>query len=97
MRGLADEMRHALAGNRDLDAFAEMLHEGWCLKRSLGFGICDVKVDAWYQAARKADAQAGKLLGAKGGFLLLMALTKGMSLFEKHWADPGRLSFRLRD
>ena len=36
MRDLADEMRKAIAGAGDLDAFAELLHQGWELKRSLG-------------------------------------------------------------
>ena len=39
MRDLADEMRRAIAGAGDLDAFAELLHQGWELKKSLGFGI----------------------------------------------------------
>ena len=39
LRDLADEMRHALAGEGDLDRFAALLHEGWELKRSLGSGI----------------------------------------------------------
>ena len=74
MRDLADAMRHALAGDGDLDEFARLLHAGWELKRSLGFGISNPEVDAWYAAAREAGAQGGKLLGAGGGgFLFLMA------------------------
>ena len=74
MRDLADAMRQALAGREDLDEFARLLHVGWELKRSLGFGISNPKVDAWYDAARRAGAQGGKLLGAGGGgFLLVLA------------------------
>ncbi len=39
MRDLAQEMRLALGGGGGLDEFARLLHEGWELKRSLGFGI----------------------------------------------------------
>ena len=74
MRDLADQMRQALAGDGDLDRFAALLHEGWELKRSLGCGISNDRVDEWYEAARRAGAAGGKLLGAGGGgFLLLMA------------------------
>ena len=48
MRDLADEMRHALAGEGDLDRFASLLHEGWELKRSLGCGISNDQVNEWY-------------------------------------------------
>lgn len=74
MRDLAQEMRGALGGRGDIDAFGRLLHEGWELKRSLGFGISGAQIDGWYEAARKAGAQGGKLLGAGGGgFMLLMA------------------------
>src|SRR5262249_31483783 len=74
MRELAGKMRLALTGDGDLDRFAALLHEGWELKRSLGFGISNDQVNDWYEAARKAGAAGGKLLGAGGGgFLLLLA------------------------
>ena len=53
MRDLAGEMRWALTGDGDLDRFASLLHEGWELKRSLGFGISNDRVNEWYEAARK--------------------------------------------
>ncbi len=74
MRDLATKMRLALTGDGDLDLFASLLHEGWELKRSLGFGISNDQINTWYDAARKAGATGGKLLGAGGGgFLLLVA------------------------
>ncbi len=56
-----------MTGDGDLDQFAALLHEGWELKRSLGFGISNDQVNEWYEAARKAGAVGGKLLGAGGG------------------------------
>jgi len=74
MRDLAGGMRDCLAGPGDVDEFERLLHEGWERKRSLGFGISNHGIDEWYEAARRAGARAGKLLGAGGGgFLLLMA------------------------
>ena len=72
MRDLADEMRHAVAGEGDLDRFAALLHEGWELKRSLGCGISSDQIDEWYLTARRAGAAGGKLLGAGGGGFLLL-------------------------
>ncbi len=76
IRGLAGAMRDTLteASRPDLDLFAELLHEGWQLKRSLVSGISNDTVDEWYEKARRAGARGGKLLGAGGGgFLLIMA------------------------
>ena len=73
MRDLAGEMRITM-GKGDLNEFGELLHQGWELKRSLGFGITNAGVDEWYNAARENGAMGGKLLGAGGGgFLMVMA------------------------
>ena len=60
MRDLSAKMRLPLTGEGDLDQFAALLHEGWELKRSLGFGISNDQVNEWYEAARKAGAPGGK-------------------------------------
>lgn len=96
MRDLADAMRHALAGTADLDEFARLLHEGWLLKRSLGFGISTAAVDEWYEAARKAGAQGGKLLGAGGGgFLLVMAPPERHDAIREALGRPQELRFDI--
>jgi D-glycero-alpha-D-manno-heptose-7-phosphate kinase len=96
MRDLADEMRHALAGAGDLDAFAELLHRGWELKRSLGFGISSGAIDAWYEAARRAGAQGGKLLGAGGGgFLLLVARPDRHEAIREALGRPREVDFSI--
>jgi len=96
MRDLADEMRRALAGDGDLDGFAAMLHEGWELKRSLGFGISNDRVDQWYEAARRNGATGGKLLGAGGGgFLLLVAPAWRHRAIREALGRPQELPFRV--
>ena len=96
MRDLADEMRRALAGAGDLDAFADLLHAGWELKRSLGFGISFPQIDEWYEAARRNGAQGGKLLGAGGGgFLLLMAPPWRHRAIREALGRPRELPFRI--
>jgi D-glycero-alpha-D-manno-heptose-7-phosphate kinase len=96
MRDLAAEMRGSLSGEGDLGRFARLLHEGWELKRSLGFGISNDQVDEWYQAARKAGAEGGKLLGAGGGgFLLLIAAPWRHRAIREALGRPRELPFRI--
>jgi D-glycero-alpha-D-manno-heptose-7-phosphate kinase len=96
LRNLANEMRHALAGQGDLDRFAALLHEGWELKRSLGCGITSDQIDEWYTAARRAGAGGGKLLGAGGGgFLLLIAPPWRHRAIREALGRPRELPFRM--
>jgi D-glycero-alpha-D-manno-heptose-7-phosphate kinase len=54
--------------------FGELLHRAWELKKTLSGGITTPAIDEAYNAARKAGAIGGKILGAGGrGFLLLFA------------------------
>lgn len=70
---LAYELRDELQNNR-ADAVGEILHENWMLKKSVTAGISTPAIDSWYEAARKAGAIGGKILGAgAGGFLMLYA------------------------
>lgn len=78
-----DTLRHMVQLARDLrgelqrdnlDAFGDILHAGWELKRSITAEISSSEIDAWYAAARRAGATGGKLLGAgSGGFLMFYA------------------------
>jgi D-glycero-alpha-D-manno-heptose-7-phosphate kinase len=66
---LRDELQ-----NNNPGAVGEILHENWVLKKSVTNGISTPTIDAWYDAARKAGAIGGKILGAgAGGFLMLYA------------------------
>jgi D-glycero-alpha-D-manno-heptose-7-phosphate kinase len=96
MRDLADEMRKSIAGAGDLDAFADLLHQGWELKRSLGFGISGQQVDEWYEAARRNGATGGKLLGAGGGgFLLVLAPPWRHRAIREALGRPKELPFKI--
>jgi D-glycero-alpha-D-manno-heptose-7-phosphate kinase len=96
MRDLAGQMRQVIAGSGDLDEFAALLHEGWELKRSLGFGISQQQIDDWYSAARKAGAQGGKLLGAGGGgFLFLLAPPERHDAIRQALGRPREITFDI--
>jgi D-glycero-alpha-D-manno-heptose-7-phosphate kinase len=49
------------------DHFGELLHEHWTRKRVLASKMTDERIDEIYEAARKAGALGGKLIGAGGG------------------------------
>ncbi len=50
-----------------IDKYGEMLHEHWMNKRKLASNMADSAIDEHYEAARKAGAIGGKLMGAGGG------------------------------
>lgn len=96
MRDLAWEMAKTVSGKADLNDFAKLLHEGWELKRSLGFGISDERIDRWYNAARGLGALGGKLLGAGGGgFLLLYAPPDRHEKIREALDRPRELEFKI--
>jgi D-glycero-alpha-D-manno-heptose-7-phosphate kinase len=73
-----------------------LLHEGWELKRSLGFGISNAGIDAWYTTACEAGAIGGKLLGAGGGgFLLLFAPPERHPGILEALGNPRVLPFQI--
>ena len=85
--GMVDQAIQILAGGSDLTAFGRLLHETWDAKRSLSRHVSNSAIDDIYQAARRAGAIGGKLLGAGGGgFMLLFAAP----------SDHARIRERLR-
>ncbi|HLP86130.1 MAG TPA: hypothetical protein VK157_17385 [Phycisphaerales bacterium] len=96
MRDLASEMRGVISGRGNLDEFSRLLHVGWELKRSMGFGISDPVIDEMYAAARKAGAQGGKLLGAGGGgFVFLLAPPEKHDAIREAVGKPRELKFEV--
>ncbi len=98
MRDLATEMKSVISSGSgsSIDEFADLLHQGWLLKKSLGFGISNSRIDQWYQAAIAAGAQGGKLLGAGGGgFLLLVAPPEKHQAIRNALGNPRELPFEI--
>jgi D-glycero-alpha-D-manno-heptose-7-phosphate kinase len=70
---LARQLKAELQKN-NLDAFGEIIHENWELKKGLAGQISTRVIDDWYIKARKQGAIGGKLLGAgTGGFMMFYA------------------------
>lgn len=73
MVGLTYHLRDELQ-NGNVASFGAILDENWNLKRSLSDGVSTADIDEWYDLARRAGAEGGKILGAgSGGFLMLYA------------------------
>jgi D-glycero-alpha-D-manno-heptose-7-phosphate kinase len=93
MTQLAEEGARWLADGISIVRFGELLHESWMLKRSLA-DVSLPAIDAAYEAARKAGASGGKLLGAgQGGFLLFIARPETHERIQA--ALPGMLPLKV--
>ncbi len=80
MRILVDLVKEGLtilSGERSLEGFGELLHEGWLVKRGLSKSVSNSHVDEMYEEARAAGAIGGKLLGAGGGGFLCLFVPPG--------------------
>lgn len=95
MVALAEQMKAELQRNK-AGAFGEIIHEGWCLKKSLTGGISTDQIDTWYAKARKAGAVGGKLLGAgAGGFLMFYAPPEKHEAITKSLGKLRRMDFKF--
>jgi D-glycero-alpha-D-manno-heptose-7-phosphate kinase len=72
MLEMVDEGEKILASTGSLRDFGRLLDNAWQRKRSLSSKIAPAMVNEMYDAARKAGADGGKLLGAGGGGFMLI-------------------------
>jgi D-glycero-alpha-D-manno-heptose-7-phosphate kinase len=70
IKALGHETRRILLAGA-LDSYGEMLDDHWTQKRRLAAAMSDGVIDEHYQAARRAGALGGKLMGAGGGGFFL--------------------------
>jgi len=94
---LAYTLRDEVQKN-NVEAFGELLHENWVLKKSLTEEISNSVVDGWYKKARDAGASGGKLLGAGGGgFLIFYAPPEDHEKVGKALSDLRRVDMRFNN
>jgi D-glycero-alpha-D-manno-heptose-7-phosphate kinase len=74
MRAHAQQLHDAAtAAPFDPVLFGRVLDESWQLKRQLASTISSTEIDLYYERAKKAGAEGGKICGAgAGGFLLFI-------------------------
>jgi D-glycero-alpha-D-manno-heptose-7-phosphate kinase len=96
MREMTDEGIALLQGDARLDAFGELLDQGWQYKRRLSDKVSTAEVDGIYNEARKAGAVGGKLLGAGGGgFMLLFVRPQDQSRVREQLRRLVHVPFRF--
>ena len=66
IKELGHEVVRILASG-DVDRYGELLDEHWKRKRTLASSMTDPSLDEHYEAATKAGALGGKIMGAGGG------------------------------
>ena len=98
MRGMTKSVMTILHGGGDLDDFGHILHEAWVSKKQLTGKISNDTIDSYYDAARKAGALGGKILGAGGGgFLLLYVNKEHQQRVRNAIRNLAELSFRFEN
>ena len=73
LRSQVEFGRAALAAG-NFENFGRLLHEAWQTKRSIAKSVSTDRVDHVYEAARRAGATGGKLLGAGGGGFMVLCV-----------------------
>jgi D-glycero-alpha-D-manno-heptose-7-phosphate kinase len=61
----------------NVDSFGEILDEHWMNKRKLASNMSDSHLDDHYEAAKKAGAIGGKIMGAGGGGFFMFYVRPG--------------------
>ena len=92
---LARDLKTELEKN-NLDAFGEIIHANWELKKGLAREISTNVIDHWYSKARANGALGGKLLGAgTGGFLMFYGPRERHEAIAKALSKLRRIDFRF--
>jgi len=85
---VGDALRILQEDANPIRSLGELLHEGWRLKRELADSVSTPIVDEVYEAARKAGAIGGKLLGAGGGgFMIFLVEPDRQKYVRERLAD----------
>ena len=93
---MVSEAVRILEGREDLIEFGRLLNEGWRVKKSLSPKISTPAIDQMVEAALRAGAVGGKLLGAGGGgFLLLFVEPEDQPLVKEALAGLLTVPFRF--
>lgn len=81
-----------------IEEFGKLLHQSWQYKRTLSSRVTTPEIDNLYDAAVKAGAIGGKILGAGGGgFLLLFAKPEYQQKIREMLKDLVHVPFKFED
>jgi D-glycero-alpha-D-manno-heptose-7-phosphate kinase len=80
-----------------IDLYGELLHEHWTAKRRVTSSMSDGPLDEHYEAARRAGAIGGKLMGAGGGgFFMFYVRPRERRSFVEAMEQRGLRILRFR-
>jgi len=92
---LAYDLQKELQTN-NISTFGDILHTGWLYKKEMASQISNPQIDFYYEKARAAGAEGGKLLGAGGGgFLLFYVQKEKQTAVRIALAELNELPFRF--
>jgi D-glycero-alpha-D-manno-heptose-7-phosphate kinase len=74
-----------------LEAFGDLLHQAWLIKRKLSNAITTTEIDELYERGREAGALGGKLCGAGGGGFMLFIVPERVREKFLGAFDPTRI------
>ena len=99
MREMVDEAVAILADSRvSIDEFGKLLDLGWKCKRGLSDRVSTPEIDQIYEAAMRAGAIGGKILGAGGGgFMLLFAKPERHAAIRERLKELVHVNFKFDD
>ncbi len=99
MQEMVDEAVEILRNtNRPIEDLGKLLDESWQCKRRLSHLVSTPEIDNVYEAARKAGAIGGKILGAGGGgFFLLFAKPEDQPAIRERLSHLVHVPFDFED
>src|SRR5262249_25004703 len=80
----------------EIDGFGELLDVHWREKRKLASGVSSSTIDEHYEAARKAGAIGGKVMGAGGGGFFMFYCSNGKGRLVEAMERRGLRQMRFR-
>ncbi len=95
IKELGQKVKSYLEGG-DVDAFGKSLHTHWLIKKRLSKNVTTNQIDEWYDAAIKAGALGGKIMGAGGGGWFMFYVPKDKQQFRERMAQVGLEEKRCR-
>ena len=93
-----EQFRKIFLGQRKINDFGKLLHEGWLLKKSVSKYISNRGIDQSYNKAMQSGATGGKILGAGGGgFFIFYSPINKKNLIKKNLKNLLRVDFKFED
>lgn len=79
-----------------VDEFGSSLHQHWLIKKRLSDKVSNPQIDEWYNAAMKAGALGGKIMGAGGGGWFVFYVNKNKNKFRERMNKMGLEERKVR-